>query len=529
MAITTRNRLSGLTMHGATFIRLDTLADDDARTLLMRHLPNHAARVESAAMATLVQRCAGLPLALAIVGARTADHPEFPLSHLAHELQEEATGLSAFDAGDASADLRAVLSWSSASLDDDESRAFRLLGTAPVSGIGTAAAACMLSVSADRASQLLRGLEGKNLVRQDKPKRFHMHDLVRQHAGELAAATDSLSTRASALRRLVSFYAHTARSADHLLYPFRFAPNLPGLTPGCQPQHLENEAAALAWFSEEHQQLHAVQRFAAHEGWWDFVWHLAHALDTYQYRMSFLTDNVASSRLGVTATENLATPALQASSLRQLGRAYTRADELAKAQSCLEQALQIEVETGNTIGQAHTHHDLQRVLSFLGDHQAALHHATTALDLYRAVQNPVGQAHALNAMGRQRAQLGQYELAQQCSEAALALHVEHRNHSGHLATLETLGYIAYRSGHRIAALEHYTAALAVAHELHNRFAEAEIAERLAEVHEALGHRDGARQSLEKAYDLYTGQHRARDAERVREQLDHLQERPSADR
>jgi hypothetical protein len=119
VVVTTRHHLSGLRMRGATFVRLGTLAEEDARTLLLRHMSRDAIDTEPAAVATLLERCASLPLALAIVAARTADHPEFPISHLADELQEESTGLSAFDAGDESANLRAVLSWSTTSLGGD--------------------------------------------------------------------------------------------------------------------------------------------------------------------------------------------------------------------------------------------------------------------------------------------------------------------------------------------------------------------------------------------------------------------------
>lgn len=522
VVITARHHLAGLRMRGATFIRLDTLADVDARTLLLRQLPAETAIAEPAALTTVVQRCAGLPLALAIVAARTTDHPEFPISHLAHELQEEATGLSAFDAGDESANLRAVLSWSSSSLNEDEARAFRLLGTAPVTDIGITAAASVLAVPLAEATQLLRSLETKHLIRQHQPKRFQMHDLVRQHAGELAASCESFSDRIDALRRLACFYAHTARAADHLLYPHRFAVDPPRLPAGCQPQVLADEPAALAWFGEEHQQLLTVQRSAAREGWSELVWHIARALDTYQYRMSFLMDNIATSRLGVQAAEALGMPQLHASALRQLGRAHTRSNELSEARSCLEQALQLEIQTTNTLGQAHTHHDLQRALSFSGDHQRALRHAATAFNLYQAVHDPTGQAHALNAMGRQYAEVGQYERAREHCESALAMHRAHHNPSGQLATLDSLGYIAHRTADPVNALEWYTAALALAHELGNQFAKAEIVEHLAEVHHAHGDRDKALEYLRLAHELFARHHRMRDAERVGDRINHLQ-------
>jgi tetratricopeptide (TPR) repeat protein len=518
VVVTTRHHLPGLRMRGASFVRLGTLADEDARMLLLRHMSRDAIDREPAAVSTVLECCAGLPLALAIVAARTADHPEFPISHVADELQEETSGLNAFDAGDESANLRAVLSWSTTSLDGEQSRAFQLLGSTPIADIGVTAAACVLAVPPRDAARVLRALETKNLLRQPKPGRFQMHDLVRRHAAELAAERSPLSARLAALQRLVTFYAHTARAADHLLYPHRFAGNPPELIEGCHPAPLADEPAALAWFAEEHHQLLAVQRSAVREAWSEPVWHISHALDTYQYRVGLLTENIASSRLGLDAADTIGSPRLRASALRQLGRAYTRAGQLEDAERRLWQALQLEIEAGSSMGSAHTHHDLQRVYSLRGEHDLALQHATSALELYQMVGNPVGEAHSLNAQGRQHAQLRRYDDARRCCESALALHIAHANPSGQIATLDALGFIAQQTGQLNVALSQYSQAFALAQESGNRFAEADIIERLADVYTAQGEDVKALQAARSAHDLFAAQHRLRDAERLRDRL-----------
>jgi tetratricopeptide (TPR) repeat protein len=345
-----------------------------------------------------------------------------------------------------------------------------------------------------------------------------MHDLVRRHARELALTHDTLSDRAAALARLTSFYAHSARAADDLLYAHRFGPPAPDLLDGCTPIALPDEPAALAWFAEEHQQLLTVQQAAVREQWHELTWHIAHALDTYQYRLGFLQENITTSQLSLAAANALGSVRLRASALRKAGRAYTRADHFALAEHYLQQALQLETQTGYVIGQAHAHHDLQRAYSQHAEHEKALHHATSALELYRTAGNPVGQAHALNAQGRQHARLKQYDDARHCCKSALALHVAHANTSGQISTLETLGFIAHQIGHLPEATRHYSEALVLAQRLGNRYAEADIMENLGNIHADQNDHTTALEAWRTAHQLFAAQHRTRDAQRLGDKL-----------
>jgi tetratricopeptide (TPR) repeat protein len=512
--VTTRNRLSWLRTQGVFIVRLETMADADAQALLDHVLSSEAVLAEPAAVTAIVRRCGGLPLALTIAAARVTEHPDFPMSALVEELDEEGTRLNAFDAGDGANSLSAVLSWSSGSLGAEPARAFRLLGATPLVEIGVSATACLLAVPPRDAAGTLRALETANLVRQHRPGRFQMHDLVRLHAAELAAGDE---TRA-ALRRLVGSYAHTARIADILLYPHRYACAPPELPEGCHPVPLADDPAAVAWFDDELPALLVLHQAARCERWQEAVWHIAHGLDTYQYRLGLLAENIAASRLGLEAAEAIGSARLRASALRQLGRAHTRAGDLAEAESCLREALRIEEDVGFVMGQAHAHHDLQRVHSLAGRHVQALSHARSALRLYRAERNPVGAAHALNAQGWQHAQLSDFALARECCEQALGLHAAHGNVSGQAATCDALGHIARRAGQLDQAAEHYAAAVHHTRQLGNRFAEADHVERLAVVLAEKGEHDAARTMLRTAHELFAAQHRLADAERVLNRL-----------
>src|SRR5205823_3074807 len=91
--ITSRDRLTSLVaVEGARPLVLDLLTRAEARDLLTRRIgPQRCA--ERDAVDQIIGRCARLPLALAIVAARAATHPDFELAALAAPLGDTARGL----------------------------------------------------------------------------------------------------------------------------------------------------------------------------------------------------------------------------------------------------------------------------------------------------------------------------------------------------------------------------------------------------------------------------------------------------
>ncbi|MCA1601058.1 MAG: hypothetical protein LC776_05250, partial [Acidobacteria bacterium] len=158
--VTSRHQLMGLvTAYGAQPLNLDMLSEAEARELLARHLGDDRVTAELEAVDELLEICAGLPLALGIVAARAATHPDFTLSVLAEELRGTSDRLDALDAGELHANLRAVFSWSYQALDAEAAKAFSLLGLTPGPDISLAAVANLTAQSPTRARALLRDLE----------------------------------------------------------------------------------------------------------------------------------------------------------------------------------------------------------------------------------------------------------------------------------------------------------------------------------------------------------------------------------
>ncbi|WP_236005526.1 ATP-binding protein [Amycolatopsis pittospori] len=510
--VTSRTNMAGLRLRGATSVRLEALSAQEARDLLAYQVGKDRVLAEPEAVEVLLAYSAGLPLAVSLIAARSASRPDLPLSVTADELRSSGGHLDTFDAGDGSADLRTVLSWSYRGLGLDEAGGFRLLGLLPLPEFDEAAVASLLASGTSRTTALLRSLDLKSLVRQHRPKRYRMHDLVHRYAGELAERVEPTAELVSAKRRTVDFYLHTALRADRLLYPHRARLDPPIPVSGVKPLEFAGEAAAMDWFAAEHRTLPAVQRLAAEEDLPERVWWFARALDTYQYRQGSIHDNVETSKLGVDAAEHLGSPVMRVLAQRQLGRACTRAGQLSDALTWLSLAL---ASAAGPEEQAHTHHDLARAHARGGDRRNSLWHSEQALELYRRAGNQVGEAHALNTVARQYAELGDHERAHEYATTALALHENHANGSGVAVTFDNLGTIACGAGLPQKAEHWYRRALELSLRQGNRFFAAEVTEHLAKTQISMGRFDEATEHFQRTYELYVAQHRRSDAERVR--------------
>ncbi|WP_426404956.1 NB-ARC domain-containing protein [Streptomyces sp. R-07] len=248
--VTRRRQLTGLTCsHGARPVALGALTPDEAWRLLTRQWGPERVGAAPRDTARILDRCAGLPLALSILAARAAANPSFPLQALASELDVARENLDAFDGGDRSADLRAVFSWSYVALDAGPRRLFRLLGTHPGPDIATPAAAAVAGLGTRETRFLLAELVRAHLVSEQTPGRYTLHDLLCDYAVGLSA--DQPETP-QALLRGADHYLHTAHACDRLLWPHRDPITLAAVAPGATPVRHADDREALRWFETEH-------------------------------------------------------------------------------------------------------------------------------------------------------------------------------------------------------------------------------------------------------------------------------------
>ncbi|MCX5065224.1 tetratricopeptide repeat protein [Micromonospora lupini] len=519
--ITSRHRLRGLTVtHGARTLTLDRLSETEARELLATRLGPARALQHRSALDALVRHCGGLPLALAIVAARAATHPDHPLDGLVRELRDTTVRLDALTTGELRADLRAVFSWSWRALTPQAGKVVDLLGLVPVVDISLPAVASLAGTSTPRAQELLRELEDTALVRQHAPGRFRMHDLVHLYSAQRGRNQQGGEDR-EAVRRLVDFYLHTACAADRLLDPRRHPLILGEPAPGCTPAVLTDASVAMSWFDAEQERVLESQRLAMQRLWFPQVWQLARTLVTFHARRRQAVEQLAVWRMGLAAAEQGASISARAMAHRYLGQAHSQNGEQEEGLRHLRLAVDRAHEAGDAAELARCHYALGVAADHAGDLRQALLHSREALAEFQDLADTVEIARALNAVGWECAQLERYEEAQDSCTRALTLFRQHGHPDGEADTLHSLGLIAHGTGQQHSALAYYRQALAVYHEVGNTRGEADCLNSLGGLHESLGQYREAHDSWQRLVVLLRVQGRAAEALQVVQRLDLL--------
>jgi tetratricopeptide (TPR) repeat protein len=497
--VTSRSQLTSLVaVEGAHPLTLDLLTPEEAEQLLARRLGPDRVTADPRATEELITRCARLPLALAIVAARAATNPDFPLRAIASELRDNDNRLDAFADEDPSGDIRAVFSWSVATLRPASARLFRLLGLHAGPEVSAAAAASLAGLPVHTVRPMLAELTRANLVIETAPGRYALHDLLRAYAAELAEGSEPGDERRAAVHRLLDHYLHTAYAAERLLAPHRDVVPLAAARPGVTPEALADYQHAMTWLTTEHPVLTAAIEHAVAGGFDVHAWRLAHAISEFLDRRGHWRDWIDTQQTALAAARRLADPSAQADAHRTLARAATRLGHFDDAHTHYRDALDIYAGAGDAVGRAHTHNSIAEVCERQGRYSDALHHAQVALDLHRGTGHRMGQAAALNAVGWYHAQLGAYRPALAACEQALGLLTELGDRYGQAATSDSLGYAHHRLGHHDRALACYRYSLDLFRELGDRYWEATLLTRIGETRCAMGNAERAHDDWQHA-------------------------------
>jgi len=202
--VTSRARLAGL--EAAVSLPVGVLERSEAVRLLGRVAGAARVAAEPAAAAAIVERCAFLPLAVRIAGARLAGRPHWKLSRLTAVLDDDRRLLDELRAGDLN--VRASIAVSYRLLGTDARTAFRRIGLLDTPDFGVWAAAALVEAGVERAEHLYERLVEAHLLDvagEDAAghARYRMPDLVRAFARERLLREESPDSRAEVLRRVV--------------------------------------------------------------------------------------------------------------------------------------------------------------------------------------------------------------------------------------------------------------------------------------------------------------------------------------
>jgi tetratricopeptide (TPR) repeat protein/transcriptional regulator with XRE-family HTH domain len=447
VVVTSRAELPGLSVaHGAHPVSLEVMTRGDARELLACRLGMDRLGGEPDAVEELISLCAGLPLALAIAASRAAARPQNSLALLAGQLRDAAVRLDSLGTGEAATSLRAVFSWSYDRLRGPTARMFRLLGLHPGPDISAAAAASLAGLPAAEADGLLRELSAAHLIEDAVTGRYGFHDLLRTYAAEQAHAVDGQDRCRAATVRMLDHYLYTGHRAAQLLYPAREPISLEPRSPGVRPEALPDHAAALAWFTAQHEALIAASALAVRDGLdrhaWQLPWAMMHFLD-----MVGRWDELAATQsAALAAARRLGDLEGQAHAHSYLGRAFVRMRRLDEAGAQLREALALRERVGGNRDLARLHLDLAQLAHRRQDITESVAQAEMAIGLYRDAGAKAGLARALNNIGWLYASLDDCARAVECCQQAVELNQEIGNQPGEAASLDSLGFTYYRLG-----------------------------------------------------------------------------------
>ncbi|HEX6683894.1 MAG TPA: BTAD domain-containing putative transcriptional regulator [Candidatus Limnocylindrales bacterium] len=509
VVVTSRDRLSGLVaVEGAQPLALDVLSPAEARGMLAHRLGAQRVGADPEATGRIIARCAGLPLALAIVAARAALRPDLALQAVAQQLDNGAKELDAFADADPVSDVRTVFSWSYRTLSPPAARLFRLLGGHPGPDVSTAAAASLAGVPPHEAGELLAELAGAHLLTGHGHDRYWNHDLLHAYAAERAQEVDTQADRRAAAQRVLAHYLHTAHRAARLLDPNRDLAVPAEELPGVSITGLSDRDAAMAWLDTEHRCLQKVIEWAGSAGFDSIVCRLTTILVGYLDLRAHWHDAMNSQLTALAAARRLGDAAEEARVRGRLSRAYTMLHRHDEARAELQRALEISGELGDLQGQALAHHHLAFMFGRQGRYREALDHVGQELDLARAAGYRRMEAMALNGTGWFHARLGELDLAAGYCRAALDIHDELGNRYGEASTWDSLGYIRHQQGLHREAVECYERSAALYHGLGDDFCMAETLIRLGDTRVATGDAASARAVWQEAARLLTALGRA---------------------
>ncbi len=363
VVITSRNQLRGLAAReGAVRLPVECWSRHEAAWFLRDRLRQQGEHAEGpselpdlAELSELAELCGRLPLALAVIAEWSAWGARTTVADLRTALRDEAGRLDALaTADDPLTDVRLALSWSYLALEPDTARLFRFLGLHPGGGISTAAAAALAGLPIDETRRRLDHLVAASLIRAVRRDRYDLHDLLQTYAAERADETEGRDGTMPAIRRLTSYYIHSAGSGRvAMMGPQRIRPMEPSTPePGVMLETFRDSTAAQLWFDAEWVTIGLVVRLAARHGLHAMTCELVNS--AAHYLMNYRTGGEGGVlfRLGLEAARTAVEPLMEAVLLNHIGISCSRMGDWQSSLAFLKQAKVIFQENDQPIGSA---------------------------------------------------------------------------------------------------------------------------------------------------------------------------------
>jgi DNA-binding SARP family transcriptional activator len=171
---------------------------------------------EPAATASIIDLCAGSPLALRIVAGRLAIRPSWPVAHLSGRLADAGrlAGLS-LDGQSVGAAVDATVG----TLEPDQAAHFRQLSAVPLDSVDVEAAAALWEVDRVEAARRLEEFSDIRLVEPGEPEFYSWHGLIGHYLRARPATEGITAESAAARRRMLQRALRSFANAKEVLRP----------------------------------------------------------------------------------------------------------------------------------------------------------------------------------------------------------------------------------------------------------------------------------------------------------------------
>ncbi|MEW1760480.1 tetratricopeptide repeat protein [Streptomyces cyaneofuscatus] len=489
--VTSRRLLWELAVDGATALSLGPLDPRSSAALLARFTGEERLAAEPEAAARLANRCAHLPLALVLAGARLKSRPERTLATAAaaldHPRREDPVRMA----------ITNGLTETYNSLGAAAQYVYRSIALLPVSAVDPDMMSAACQLSRDDAERLLEVLADEQLLTPGASyvgpsTRYSMAAAVHDHALALAERHHGPLERQGLVGRLCEWMLAIATQAQRLLTPAQ-ATLRSGLPAGADASAVfTDERGAMTWLEEREKDLPTVLQAAVAGGADEVTWMLVDAfwplfLRRHPYALWIEAHEVAvaaarrcgnaaaerqmllSGAIGLTSAGRLeealtwygqARQAAQAEgdvrdegqALLGMGACRHEGGRPAQAEPYLIQAVTLWTSCGYRRGVALATVLLGEISLTRGEADEALDRFTAAHDVLEGIGDSYDAARALALQGHTRVLLGDLALGITDLETALSVFAAANSTRWRARTLEMLG-----GAYRIRGSEHAAA------------------------------------------------------------------------
>jgi tetratricopeptide (TPR) repeat protein len=379
MLVTSRNRLVAL--DDAHHVSLGPLGDDEAVALFASVAGRMPDDTEGRArVATVVQRCGRLPLAVRIVAARYRNNATWTPEDLVERLADDESLFAELDDGTRS--VYGALRLSYQDLPPEQRELLVLLTHYPSTDVDAYVAGAVADLPMPDARRLMERLQTTHLTEARAGGRFHSHDLVRSFAQGTGRTEIADDRHRAAVARLVDYALLAAGRADEWVAPGRYRPPTTYPHRPRTVREFEDAAAATAWFDAEWPALAGLVRVAAERGLHDRAWRLALLLRGYFFAAKLWAVWLETHEVALASARTIGDQWAEAATLNNLGIAYVDRGDIDTAERCYEAALPLYHALRDEHGQVTTRANLGWAHYYRGHLKPALRELTSAAEFY---------------------------------------------------------------------------------------------------------------------------------------------------